>query len=416
MLRLDRKTAEITKKIIVIYLFLIPLIYFLISNLRLYRYNTDFCQDYVSASNIMSGKSIYLRNGCWGYSIIPHTRNPHPPFAVLPFLFLTFFSYNQAHLAWGFAIMVFYTLSIIILLKILDNFSYARLATLLTLLILWEPLRDSIVNQNTAELMLFLLSIVWFFELKNKNTIAGFLLGIASLMRFWPAVYLIFAVLSKKFKLTVSALLTVAIGFVITILVSGYGEYLIYFTEVLKEENMQILRTANVSLVSLTAKALLNYGFSIDQSIFIGKVTGLSTFLTIISITRVLAGKKIQSRNQYVLAQSISLSSLIFVFPIYWGWGLIIYLLIYTKVLYVLKQNNKMPKPWGVIFFCSAIMLFLFTAYNPRYPVNNPDILAIEHMKIISSHSVISLLGATLLLISQFWLLRHIYKKQKESP
>lgn len=413
MLKLNKNTVKVTKKIIIIYLLLIPLIYFLVTNARLARYNTDVCQDYESAVNLLSGKSIYLPNKCWGYRTIPLHLNPHPPFAIFPFLLLTTVPIEQANIVWGLFSAAFFALSLVLILIALKIFNLPNFAIFLALSIFWDPLRNSTINQNTSQLMLLLLASVWYLDLNKRQRAAGILLGISTLLRFWPAVYLVFALLSKRYKLVASSALTILSGFIITLFTNGLSDYAVYINTVLRDESLQVLNPDNVSLVSLAVKIIFRSGLDTYRSIYTGKAIGLLVFIFISCITGLIARKKLHNQEVYTLIQSISLNMLIFVFPIYWGWGLLIYLLIYAMVSYSLKSFKTMPKLWRFLFFTSVIMLFVLKIFVERYPPSDPQITTLEYMKMIDVHTLISLLGAFTLMGAQIWLLI-LHKETKD--
>lgn len=402
---------KILKKILVLYLLLIPFIYFIIIGFDLMRYYTDLCQDYVSARFIIHGKSAYLPNSCWGWRLIPLKYNPHPPFSILPFIPFTLLPIGQANFAWLILSVVFYAASLVLVLKMLNKQSAFSFALLLCISVFWDPLRNASLNQSIIHLILFLITLAWLLESKKKERASGLLIGIATLLRFWPGLYLLPALVARKTKLLTSALLTILTGTAVTLITNGIGDYKVFFGPILKEEEYQILNPDNISLVGLTAKLFLLHIIDIERVLTLAKASSIVLFISLLIFTLIKTYKQIGDSRVYIITQSLLLNAHIIVFPVVWGWGLVVYIVIYAMLFSVLKKTPVLPALWWVLFGTSIILLTILKIYVPRYSPVERSITLTNYISAIDAHTIIALGGAGLLMISQLWLLHILSNK-----
>ena len=398
------------KKLTLFYLLLIPLAYFLLVALILVNHQTDLCQDYTSASLLIQGESAYLPNDCWGWRIIPLKHNPHPPFSILLFIPFLAFSVSFANLAWLIISVAFYAVTLVLLLKIHKKYSLIALALLFCFSLFWDPLRNATLNQSMIHLLLLLITAAWYLEIKKHDKLSGVIIGIATLFRFWPILFLLPAVLAKKYNLLISALVTISSGFLLTLILFGIKDYQIYFGIIMQEESYQILNPDNISLVGLLAKLLLNFGIELKFSLLLAKLSGFAIFSCLLCSLFFKNAKYMGSQKIYTLTQSIILNMHIIIFPVIWGWGLVIYLVIYAMCFYVLKAIPKPHKSWWLTFGTSVFFLVGLKIYVPRYNSADKSISLFDYLHTIDIHAITALIGVSLLLISQFKLLKSLKK------
>lgn len=398
------------KKLTLFYLLLIPFTYFFLVALILVNHQTDLCQDYTSASLLIQGESAYLPNNCWGWRIIPLKYNPHPPFSILLFIPLLALSVSLANLAWLISSVAFYAISLVLLLKIHKKYSSIAFALLFCFSLFWDPLRNATLNQSMIHLLLLLIIVAWYLEIKKHDKLSGIIIGIATLFRFWPVLFLLPALPAKKYTLLVSALVTISSGILLTLILFGIEDYQIYLGTVMQEETYQILNPDNISLIGLSAKLLINYGVELELSLFLAKLSGFVIFMFLLCSLFFKNAKYMGSQKMYTLIQSIILNMHIIIFPVIWGWGLVIYLIIYAMCLYALKAIPRPHKSWWLTFGASIFFLVGLKIYVPRYHSADRTISLIDYLHTIDIHAITALIGVSLLLISQFRLLKSLKK------
>jgi len=164
----------------------------LILQLFLTRWNTtDFCQDYLAVTHLLQHKPVYTPIHCWrGKLFIPTHYNPHPPFSILLFLPFGFLSKEQATVAMGFICLSCYLFAGLLLLKKLNMLSPTRVSLFIILSTFWISFLRAEAVLNTIQILLLLLTLSWILEEKKYDTFAGIIIGITSLIRIWPVIFI----------------------------------------------------------------------------------------------------------------------------------------------------------------------------------------------------------------------------------
>ena len=162
---------------------------------------------------------------------IPHV-NPYvyPLFPAICFIPLSRFSYPDAQLIWFWMNHLFLLLSIAIIGWQLPKSS----RWLVTLLLLGfysfnYPLVRTLTAGQLNFLLLFLLICTLHFSLKEKTKyLAGFFLGAATLIKLYPGLFIIYYAVRKDYKTVISALTTIVVLIIASMLVWGTKPYIEY--------------------------------------------------------------------------------------------------------------------------------------------------------------------------------------------
>ena len=154
--------------------------------------HSDFCQDYIASLRLLQGQPPYQPLHLWpGYRActMPIDYDIHPPFLMLFFAPLALLPKVPAFLIWGFLSLAAYLASGLLLLRALGWYSLRGVALFVAGSVLWEPLIEAEGIQNLGQVLLLLLVVAWLLERRGRAGWAGGMLGLATLMKLWPAAH-----------------------------------------------------------------------------------------------------------------------------------------------------------------------------------------------------------------------------------
>jgi len=199
--------------------------------------NTDFTQDYLAGYALRHDTNIYgpslkaLAMKLFGFE----AENYHPPFNALLFIPLSYLPYRGAFVVWsvlslvGFGVLVVYSLHAYGMAK------YPWLP-LSSLLLLWKPFTSSIWLGQLS-VFLALLIVLGFACLKRQREgVAGLLFGLATLIKFFPGLLLLYVLVQRRWRCAVTWVICVAVGLLVSLAVAGSADGLYYIKQILPEQ------------------------------------------------------------------------------------------------------------------------------------------------------------------------------------
>ncbi|HEY7127542.1 MAG TPA: glycosyltransferase family 87 protein [Ktedonobacterales bacterium] len=332
----------------------------------------DFCQDYQAAQHLLQGHSAYLPVQCWaGISNVPVTieYNPHPPTSVLlayPFGLLPF---PTATLLWGCFCLAAYLVAGWLLLSEVGWRSLPGIALFTFGSGLWPALRLSLSLQNLGEFTLLLLVGAWLLERHGKHRWAGVLLGLAALLKLWPTLLLLGAILYGRRAVVRSALLTIGSVTILTVLVLGPQAIADYLGPVQINERAWVPAQENLSIVGAVTRPLTGYddhlvaiprllqGVSLSSAVLLGElVAGLVLLATLLFLWR--CRQRGKSAVGEWLAQGVLITMLLLIFPVTWYWSLTLLLLPGAMLLLALRQLPRPPTWWLLTLLITLLIPF----------------------------------------------------------
>jgi hypothetical protein len=334
---------------------------------------SDFCQDYVAAQRLTQGVPVYLPLHCWKNSGIiywpaPFEYDAHPPPSILFIWPLSLLSMVQAATLWGLLSLAAYLASGILLLHALGWRSLRSLALFILGSALWQPFTYAEAQQNSAQVLLLLLVGAWLLERRGRVGWAGALIGLAGLLKVWPAVLLVLAVLQRQWRLFWSGAATLLGGTLLTMLILGPGAYAAYLGPVRDTELYWIPTEGNVSLVSAVVRPFTGYrdpplflppvmrSLSLSQAALLGQALGGLLLLTaLIFLWR--CWQRAQHEAVATLSLGLLVTVLLLAFPLTWLWGLMLLLLPLTTMLLALRQVDRPPGWWFLLLGVSLLSL-----------------------------------------------------------
>lgn len=339
---------------------------------------SDFCQDYLASARALHGLAPYLPLRCWSALIkipAPVEYDAHPPFSILFFLPLALLPKVAATTIWGFCCLATYVLSGALLLRVLGWLSLRSAALFALGSVLWPPAILAEDLQNLAQLLTLLLIIAWLLERKKHGGWAGWLIGIAGLLKVWPAFLLLGALAQRRWRFACTGGFALAGGSLLTLVVLGPGAYAAYLGPVQAAEQYWVPNQGNISLVGAVARPLagdpitplppLVSGFSLREAIWVGEVAaGLVLVGALILVWWCHRSCRSSSCDAVeLLCQGLLVTVLLLVFPLTWQWGLITLLLPCTTLILALRQVSRPPRWWFGVLVVSLLVLSLQYAW-----------------------------------------------------
>lgn len=210
----------------------VTLVILTLGSLAPFSYNRDLSQDYLSARALRDGRDVFTRTTDLSVDYFPDRAthmthpNPHPPFLVVLMLPLSFVPYEVVY-PLGLAVNVL----LLILVGRWLGFSWTgRLA-----LAAWPPIWW-VLFQDQFEIALLVLAMLgWRAASSGHPSRAGFLLGLAATLKFYPLLLLVPFLARRQVRVLVAAALVLMDAQIVSTLTFGPAAMARYYTEVLPE-------------------------------------------------------------------------------------------------------------------------------------------------------------------------------------
>jgi len=191
---------------------------------------SDFTQDYIAANSLRDGNSLYgedvtrLANEILGFDEVP---NFHPPFNALLFLPLSILTYKTAYIVLG-AISIILLLLINYLIVRGLEFSGEWFLNITIFTLFWYPVIYCLGIGQSSMIIAACLIGGWFCLRSEKEYVAGFLFAIATLMKLFPGLVLLYLVMSKNWRSFLAMIFFIILGLSVTALVVGLEDMWTY--------------------------------------------------------------------------------------------------------------------------------------------------------------------------------------------
>ena len=191
---------------------------------------SDFVQDYIAANSLRRGGSLYgedikkLENEMLGFNGPP---NFHPPFNALLFLPFSFLSYNKAFVVLGVISLILLLLINQLVVKDLElNGEWFLNFTCFTLC--WYPFICCLGNGQSSMIIAACLIAGWFWMRRKKEYVAGFLFAIATLMKLFPGLVLLYLLIMKNWRALFATVFFIVVGLLATAFIAGVEDMQTY--------------------------------------------------------------------------------------------------------------------------------------------------------------------------------------------
>ncbi|MCX7918307.1 MAG: DUF2029 domain-containing protein [bacterium] len=198
-------------------------------------HGNDFAHLYLGAYLAKQGKNFYCPQEIFDAAqrLGIQRVNPfvYPPIVAIFFIPLSLLSYPIAQEAWFIFNHVFLIIGLGLLIATFD--SEHRLIYVISALGLtfnFYPLYRTLTAGQLNLLILFLLCFAWFLFVKKSQLWSGMILGIATLIKLFPGLFILFFLWKREYKLAVAALATIIILVGLSLAIQGIQLYQDYGT------------------------------------------------------------------------------------------------------------------------------------------------------------------------------------------
>jgi len=207
---------------------------------------SDFFQDWASARNLTEGKPVYgnLRTAAGEYLGLDLTSkvvdgivevNGHPPTSIWWALPLARLDYRTAFFVWDLTSLALVIASVGLIGRELGvtKFGFALIAKGVALALLCNPLRQLLAQGQFGGVLLFLLTLGWLADRRDRGICAGICVGLAAAIKLYPALIIAYWLLSGRWSRVGAAVVT-GLGVVAaTIGVMGFESIETYVRDVM---------------------------------------------------------------------------------------------------------------------------------------------------------------------------------------
>lgn len=330
----------------------------------------DFCQDYIAVQRLAHGEPVYLPLHLWvGYSAcpVPLPYDAHPPFSILFFFPLLLLPKVPAALLWGFCSLIAYLIGGLLLLQVVGWRSLRGLALFVIGSTFWEPFVLAQQTQNIEPVLLLLVIASWLLVRKGRDSLSGWFMGLAGLLKLWPILLLLGALGQRRRKVAWVGGLTLLLGSTLALVVLGPGAYADYLGPVRAAELYAVPANPNVSLASIVARLFIGYpdqaplppllhGLSLADAVLVGETVAgamlVGTLALVAWCTRQAGSEAVE-----LLSQGLLITMALLFFPLIWYQGLVVLLLPAVTTMLALRQLLRPPRWWFALLGLSALPL-----------------------------------------------------------
>jgi hypothetical protein len=235
----------IHRNIYYIFIFFLLLIFFILEFRTLkIAFNTsitspvDFPQEYIGGKQLLSGKSLYN----WDYKVVfkefkipqdSNKINAHPPFAAILLLPLSLLSYQHAIFVWSLLTIFFMFVTTFFLLKA-ENISLKYFPLMILFVFGWWPFKDNLALGQIDILLLLFVVLAYFFLNKNE-ILSGVFIALATMLKFYPGLLILYFLVTKKYKAFMSAVVVIFIIFLVTLIITHNDWFILFFKIIPKD-------------------------------------------------------------------------------------------------------------------------------------------------------------------------------------
>jgi hypothetical protein len=205
----------------------------------------DFFQDWSSARNVLEGRPAYLPLSTAVALYRPKVEGEHPPIPTLPWnahpptsvlasLPLALLGYLEAVTVWNLLGLVALSASLVLILREL-KFPVAAWSILpiVTLGLLCGPIRTQVAYSQWNSQLLLSLTLAWVAERRGRDSWAGILVGIAVTLKLFPALFLLYYAIRRRWAAVFAGVVSVVVLTLVTVSVVGLAAYREYVKAVL---------------------------------------------------------------------------------------------------------------------------------------------------------------------------------------
>jgi hypothetical protein len=358
----------------------------------------DFKAYYIAADMLRQGKDFYdveqqiqevLARG------LPLNESfyIYPPLLAVLFVPLTTLPMHAAAQAWFFLNLALYGVSLWTLWRALDLGRLSRnLPLLWTLAFLFPPALYTIYKGQVNILILLLLTMTYWFDVKGAQRSAGIALGVAAMIKVIPIFLLPYFAWRKKYTLCLATVATLAVIGILGLATVGIGPHQTYVSSVLPSLAQPRPNPSNQSLGGFFSLLLIDNPFSdnlVHSSMLWKAATLFSSAVLVAGLIFALWHSR-HTTGRTDLELSLIIALLPLVANIAWV-DLFVVLVIPYAALYKCALLGQMSRRWKLLTALSVLCVSfprlqdLFTNLVARHEsfVRNPFAMGIPFYGLI---------------------------------
>lgn len=320
---------------------------------------TDFCNDYLAAQRARLGLLPYVPLNCTaGAAHFPppiQEYDTHPPFSLLFLLGWSLLPLQPATLLWGLWCLLAYLASGFLLLRELGWRSWKGLACFTLGSVLWLPLVYSEQMLNLGQTLTLLVVGAWVLERRGRQGWSGVLIGLAGLLKLWPAGLLLLSLLRRQWRQAIYGGITLLAGTLVTLWIPGLSAYSAYLGPVQRNERYVVPSDVNDSLVAAIARPFTGIpgalpplipGVSLSTAIGLGEGFALLIGLGALGWIAWLGTRREADEGASLLSWGLLVTILLLIFPVNPFWGQVTLILPAATLVLARRQLPKAPRGW----------------------------------------------------------------------
>jgi glycosyl transferase family 87 len=330
----------------------------------------DFFQEWASARNYLEALPIYTPHevtverycGLRVDTSDPYfiQRNAHPPTSVLLGLPFAQLDFRNALPVWNIlSLLLFFVSGYWIVQGLEMRFEPWNLLPAFVILLLCNPFLQQMVQGQMNLLLLFLTTLAWRLERTGRSAAAGALVGVATAIKLFPWFLLVYFLFLKKWRATVSAILTVAALNLLVLLLVGIEPFWTYLFAVVPQTSRADWH--NLSLCGLWFKLFDNFKYlpPIDVHPLLSS-PGLALASTLTSVAAMGLGlgllvRRLGARGDTDGAFGIAIIGMLVVSPITWDHYLMLLMLPITILWQRLPKRTNAKQILVVLLIVLSI-------------------------------------------------------------
>ncbi len=345
-------------------------------------HGNDFAHNYLAGKLLSQGENPYRADLLLGEAqkLGIERVNPfvYPLFIGLLFIPLSYLSYPQAQWVWFVLSHLFLAAGIFLWLQGLPK-TLRPMAGLIILagLSIFFPLTRTLTAGQLNLFILFLIITGWASQKKGNSVLTGITLGIATLIKLFPGLFLIYYLLRKQYKVFFSGLATLLS---ITVLLTAFFglQPMIDYAQMVKEMSYgksvwaESAEVFHVSPANQSFHALVAHLFTPNKETLplmdspeLAKELSLLFTLIMISILGWIAyrlGKRHLPAQQEDILYGWVLLTALMVPSLFWDHYLVYNLWIIVLLMVAWAQSQRLTPLKGIILV--TILLWMAIPYN----------------------------------------------------
>jgi hypothetical protein len=319
----------------------------------LFEYTSvDLEQDYYAAKHLMDQESIY--------SDMEHINN-HPPLTAFLLAPISFLPYMDVGIIWTILSIILYFLTWWMIMRELNiHLPLEYLLVFIGFSLCWHPFHIHIGLGQWSILIGSCIAICWICLRHDRDLLAGIVLGLACLIKFYPGLLIIYLLFTKRWKALLATVSVVLVGTLLLGFILGPDQIIYYFTTVVsRDTNIYSTFPQNFSLSGILGKFLTNGNWV--KPILVSPIPiHWLTLILDIGVLIILIKMMFRFPNDQDhkdIAFSLIIISMIFLSPVSWQHSLtIITIPICLILMKILNKNFNIKYGYGLTIFALILL------------------------------------------------------------